>query len=160
MVWTQVLKKRERERERERERYALVSKAAVLIGWTHNIWERPPLESRLKYWQFLLRRPVLLFYQLYKLVLRALFRLSAFTLVNCFPCVQASVSTVYWSHFHNSIWNICPWTTVLNCMCITTSRYLHLLNVCENTALTVEWGLLVRVRSCWAVGVRVFIRPR
>jgi hypothetical protein len=109
--------------------------------------------------QFLLRRPILLFNQLYKLVLRALFRLSASTLVNCFPSLQASVSSVDWSHFRNSIWNICPWTTVLNCMCITAFRYLHLLNVCENTSPTMEWGLLVHVQSCWAVGVGFFIRP-
>jgi hypothetical protein len=126
-------------------KHELVSKAAVLVGWTPHFWERPQLDSRLKYRLFLLRRPVLLFDQLYKLVLSALFSFSASTLVRCFPCLQTRVLSVGWSHFRDLIGNLCPWTTVLNCMCIETFRYLHLLNVCENTSPAMVGEQLVRV---------------
>lgn len=75
----------------------------LLIGWTHSIREPRPLESWLRCRLFLLRRPVLLSGQLHKLVLRALFRLPASTLVNSFLCLQASVWSIDWSHFHNSV---------------------------------------------------------
>lgn len=148
--------------QQDSEESALESNANYLWWFEHKSYFNTSLLLKQPYWYaerttfgsvphsnlgwstgFLLRIPVLLFDQLYKLVLRALFRLSVSTLVNCFPHLQARVSSVDWSRFHNSKGNICPWTTVLNCICIKTSRYLQLLNVFENTSPTMEWRPLV-----------------